>query len=787
VSHKTWSVKVDCPRFFNINTSPSFFDTGYVITSIISRADPVIHREFLRQRDLTFIRNIWDVNPNLYHGCLDRNSALDVLCDATDAHWKQEFQGLSSASKREMLGKFIDRMGGGNDFFSFDAVETWFKTLTSRCYFTGSEEIQLYNDSGMELKVTAKCNFDKQRFRFAVINEANFQLIVNSFQGICNRSVCTVSLKDNGACLKSHENALCGNLSIYVSGFRLLENVPVDPYQTLLFKLRMRKGLYGRSTRRRSSKGVSGFQPYLTVAPKATSLDTITLYVRSNVVIRSEIPVKIRIVRLGKSAGQFSKQGLRKRNKRSIDLTKKYLMTALSRAVEGALIVYESRCNGEGDVVSLPVSLLMSSSFHAILIQDLSGKAKNAWRSPLLFTRDFLFNPMNICDVSRYHTMSGVVVLKERLNVQNTGKSRYKTSTGDTKKSIMRRTAWDITILVVPFFLCMNTLPFPISVRAWQHANKDEEDEWDDGAAAALLIDPEDTNEISSTDDESAMTPSVNNKGINEHQYHLSTKDNSGYYHEDTINVGQTLRLSGISLSRPLFIQVSQHLYTSRTANLIRSNPLRLDLQKLKTGMNRKGTRSLPKLVLDLGDNCDCLVDVSLDRANKMPLCTIYSPYWLVNKTGMKLEYRVAGWNDDAKHGGKRYLDSGAGGLPILLHCSKSGETNAKMVQGSRQLSVIPLESPRREVLRSWWDEDTNGKLVLKKNAIVKSKYQVTDWSQKINLDAAGTNGEIHCDCFVLEANIETLAGTFYRSNLIKLTPRFIGKLATKQHENVLI
>jgi len=767
-SKSSWSVKVDCPRFFNINTSPSFFETGSILAKVIGQSDPESHRDFLYQRDLVFIHNFWDSSPALKNGSLDHDSALDVMCNAIDAHWELEFEGMPPAARRELLRNFMEQMTEENSdgLIPFEAVDVWFRNLTSRCYFTGSEEIQLQNDSGMELKVTKKSNFDRQRSR--VVNEANFQIIVNSFQGIGHGNASTVSLKENNERRQFLKQSLCGNLTLYLPGFRIIENVAVNPYQTLMFKLKMLKGIYGKSNRRRSTQGVSGFKPYLTVVPKSTSLDTIALYVRSNIVIRSEIPVKVRIVRLGKSAGQFSKRGSQKRNKKSIDLTKKHLMTALNRAVEGAPIVYEHRCNGEGDVVALPVSLLVSSSFHAILIQDVSGKAKNAWRSPLLFTRDFLFNPMNIRDVSRYHTMSGVVIQKERLNVKTTGKSRYNTSAGDTKKNMTRRTAWDITILVVPSFLCMNSLPFPISVRAWQHAKKDEDDDWD-GAAAALLDGPEDAVESSSSDDDDETA--MSNKGVDE-QYHLSTRHTSDYYHEDSVNVGGTLRLSGIDLSRPLFIEVSQHLQTAGAASLLRSSPVQIDLQKLQTGMNRKGSQSLPKLILDLGDKCDCLVDVSLDRTSKMPLCTIYSPFWLINKTGMKLEYSVVGSND----GVKSYLDSGAGGLPVLMHCSKSDETNAILDQGSRQLSVIPLESPRMEVAGNWWDEGTNGKLVLKKNVIVDGKSHVVDWCTSVNLEAAGTNGEVHCNSYVLQAHLESLAGAFHRSNLIKFTPRFIVK-----------
>ena len=701
-------------------------------------------------------------------GCLDRDGATDVLCAAVDKHWKNEFEGMSSETKRENLRNFVQGMTfDDNGLISFDAVAVWFGNLTSRNYFTGVDEIQMHNDLGMELKVAKKSTFDSLRGR--VTNEANFQIMLNSFQSVVHGVTDAVCLREFNERIDYSKQSLCGNLSLYLPGFRLIENVAVNPYQTLMFKLKMRKGINGKSNRRRRTQGVSGFKPYLTVVPKSTSLDTMSLYVRSNIVIRSEIPVKIRIVRLGKSAGQFSKQGMQKRNKKAVDLTKKYLITALNRAVEGAPIVYERMCKGEGDVVALPLAFLVSSSFHAILIQDVAGKANNAWRSPLLFTRDFLFNPMNIRDVFRYHTMSGVAIQKERHDVQQTGRHRYKSFSGDTKNNMMRRTAWDVTILVVPYFLCMNSLPFPISVRLRQHAIKDQDDDWD-GAAAALLVDPESSS--SSDDDGTAMTPSIKGK-VGGDQYHLSTSYVGDYYHEDVIDVGETIRLSGINLSHPLFIEVSQHVQTDVADSILRASPIQLDLQKLQTGMNKKGSRSLKEIILDLGDNCDCLVDVSLDRATKMPLCTIYSPYWLINKTGMKLEYRVDGPNLGVK---KRYLDSGAGGLPVLMHCGKSDETNAKFDHGSNHLSLVPLECPREDIVDNWWDESTNGKFVLKKNAIVDSNSHLVDWCKRINLDQAGIDGEIHCDWYVLQAQIESLAGAFHRSNLIKIAPRFIGK-----------
>ncbi len=152
--------------------------------------------------------------------------------------------------------------------------------------------------------------------------------------------------------------------------------------------------------------------PHLTIDPKLDrlNLDSKTLAVRPSVTIQTEIPIKIRIVRLGKMSAF---RHLRKRGAKSqIDLTRKGLVAMLNRLVEGALIVYEKDA-AKGVDAPLPLQVLDSSHFHALLIQDLTGRQDgNIWRDPILLSKDFLHNPMSIRQVSRCHALSGIVVRK---------------------------------------------------------------------------------------------------------------------------------------------------------------------------------------------------------------------------------------------------------------------------------------------------------------------------------------------------------------------------------------
>jgi hypothetical protein len=72
----------------------------------------------------------------------------------------------------------------------------------------------------------------------------------------------------------------------------MISNIDLSPYQPLLFPLLRRRG------KGRQKQNVSGFGSFLTIVPNADSLDGISIEMRSCVTIQTQIPVKIRVVRL---------------------------------------------------------------------------------------------------------------------------------------------------------------------------------------------------------------------------------------------------------------------------------------------------------------------------------------------------------------------------------------------------------------------------------------------------------------------------------------------------------
>lgn len=468
-------------------------------------------------------------------------------------------------------------------------------------------------------------------------------------------------------------------LSFSVTGYNLIHGIIISPYQSLMMPLIRHKKRAGAKRGRKAS--VSGFNPHLTIEPKLDRLDSVTLTLRPSVTIQTEIPIKIRIVRISKSKtfGHLRKRGA----KSQIDLSKKGLIAILTRLVEGALIVYEKDAT-KGVDTPLPLQVLDSSHLHALLIQDLTGRHLsnlvhdgNVWRDPVLLSKDFLHNPMSIRQVSRCHALSGIVVRKVRqvyvsvlqrlrsltvLALHHRQKERLiclpdknrSRPVASDAKSILRRTAWDTTIQVVPFFLLSNSMPFPIQVRTWQlfTPKKDDDASWRDSSFLAAHPDDVSDDCPSSDEDLSSATPSIKGWGGGDKFHQPSGLEGHRSYFS-VIQRGETLRLSGINLQQPLYVQFSQKLQVSGDSDetdCMWSTPLQLELGKLRTGINPRGWFSLPKKKLDLGDNCSALVDVSLEGAIRMPICTIYSPYWIQNKTGAKLGYKIKGSGSVSLH-----------------------------------------------------------------------------------------------------------------------------------------
>ena len=242
----SYSIHLDCPRFLNINTSRSFFETASVLKKVVAQSDPDTFRAILFDRDIRYIKNFWDAWDTSQSGSLCREDTLAVLCSVIDMHWKDEVAGLTPDEVNHLANSvcnLAEQQGGGrgvDGLVSFESLKSAFRVFTSRCYFSGSKELQVKNNIGRELRATTKANFDNHRMKHSIkSSDLDYQMLPNTFV--------TIYDANSGAIPVS------GRLALVTKGYKLIDDIPVSPYQSLMFPLKHRKR--GSSRKRRSASG----------------------------------------------------------------------------------------------------------------------------------------------------------------------------------------------------------------------------------------------------------------------------------------------------------------------------------------------------------------------------------------------------------------------------------------------------------------------------------------------------------------------------------------------------
>ena len=90
---KSYAFHLNCPRFLNINTSRSFFETASVLNKVVSQSDPDTFRTIIYDRDVGYIKNFWNVRDINKSGSLSKEDTIKVLQSVMNTHWKDEQQG----------------------------------------------------------------------------------------------------------------------------------------------------------------------------------------------------------------------------------------------------------------------------------------------------------------------------------------------------------------------------------------------------------------------------------------------------------------------------------------------------------------------------------------------------------------------------------------------------------------------------------------------------------------------------------------------------------------------
>lgn len=238
----SFSVDISCPRFLNMNTSRSFFETASVLSKVISQSNPDTFREIIFERDINYIRGFWNIRDQSGSGVLTREDTLAVLHSVTELYWKDEVKGLSPDQTNHFLLTFCNLADiEGNGIVSFDNLVSAFKMYTSRCYFSGSKEILVKNNIGKELKASTKDLYAGHLQHSSMASESEYRLL-DTFISIANGNSAAIPLS--------------GKLSIMASGYKIVNDVSVSPHQMIMLPLKHRN----KRRRKKGRRSASGFR-----------------------------------------------------------------------------------------------------------------------------------------------------------------------------------------------------------------------------------------------------------------------------------------------------------------------------------------------------------------------------------------------------------------------------------------------------------------------------------------------------------------------------------------------
>ena len=115
----------------------------------------------------------------------------------------------------------------------------------------------------------------------------------------------------------------------------------------------------------------------------------------------------------------------------------------------------------------------------------------------------------------------------------------------------------------------------------------------------------------------------------------------------------------------------------------------------------------------------------------------LFSPFWTLNKTGMDLQYKLAGCDMEIH-------ESVVGGFPVLAACSIEEKPFKNNLPGvtKRKISVVSLEGPNKKTANVWWKTELDGYLFLSNPSLIHHGKKMLEWSDKIGLDVPGSFGE---------------------------------------------
>eukprot|EP00518_Triparma_eleuthera_P023023 CAMPEP_0197561062 /NCGR_PEP_ID=MMETSP1320-20131121/24421_1 /TAXON_ID=91990 /ORGANISM="Bolidomonas sp., Strain RCC2347" /LENGTH=1592 /DNA_ID=CAMNT_0043122663 /DNA_START=58 /DNA_END=4832 /DNA_ORIENTATION=- len=755
---------LNCPDFLKIAFTPEAIRTLNTMSQMM-KVTPDVFETLSQERALQELEEMWlEVDETKVQN-LGREQVLPIV----NKFLGTSITGVDSMSAEEidkMVQVFIDIVDKDKDgsisFFELEEAVKDHKMSAKSIFENQSSLIRIENAIGIDLHFACVAQLGEEDTARAEAF-SGFELCEVGF---------TKSLK-LGADFMSRQRSRFFKESDYLAlkfendVFEMLSELNISAFQKIIVPLQLSAG-------HQMNTAASRFSPAMVLDPKTDALETVTMQVRSCFVVEAHVAIEVQIMVVQRNDDSRHEDFARRRDNRKLSPEDK-INALLENATEDFRLSLK-----ESERASIPLSCLISSKLHLLRIRDVS---QGKWRSPIKIDRDFLWNISNQKEISNLHRSIGIRVDTERLTIHKpTAQVSSERSSGDRRRAnTFASQAWDTTIHVLPSIVLSNSLPFPISVRCRQRGRGESEGSSSSDHHQNLLgqlYGGKEGKEHSGMRRKSRLSTAFgkNHKAIKPKKYtknktfkkqkssssgrpgtSSSRANQAPFRMEGKIGKGKELKLTGVNMAESMLVSIC------RESDGWWSQEVELQVSDLLTG----GQKLSPvKSSLRSGDVKFTISGVT--TPSQIHRLSIFSPYWLVNKTGYSLSYKISGTK------GKEISDQSLGGLPVLTDAGTSGLLDGNLDGSS--LQCIPNTGLFLDILNEFWGDSTNGNCVSQKNLDLTSRDVPVKYSDKIGLDNVGQEGEIACGNLIFGVTVETLTGIFVESNLITFTPRFFAR-----------
>ena len=772
-SGKRTRIGIKCPDFLKIDFTPETLRTLSILQKMI-QITPEVFEKLSIERNIDNLREFWLSVDENDDGLLDKEEVIPIVKQFFSTSW----QFMPEDELNKMVETFIIRVDlDGDGCISYYELEQAVRsrTMNAKSIFESSSLIRIHNTMGYDFYFGSVArNGDNAITRAS--QSSNYEDVVKEI-ALDSFDICHVGrtrplkLGADFTKRKHHRFFRSGDtISLKFQHFRNINNIQVPAFQKVIFPLSYLNP--------REWSPASRFLPTLTIAPVTDPLETVSLTVRSSFIIQANTPICVEIYKVKSSPSR----GLSVEEKMAYCLQKAEFVMRLDL--------------DEGENAGIPLNVVLSKSLHFLRIRD-EGQSK--WRNPVIFDRDFLWNLKADRDVSRAHARVGInVVRKQLINEGGTTIHRAPAPSVHSRRgsnanahappsvALQPTKAWDTAIRVLPSIVLSSSLPFNVQFHCFQKVKKGYGDPFQNNtppwSSSSLRNGGQpkkkkkkkrsnhgfgfrkQKNKTFKFSRPSSSSSSIGSKG--RAIMGTSRGDAAPFNSKGTIKVGSEVKLTGVDLNESLWISISREDGSSRE-----SNPIELNLKAMSGG------RALPTVRGNLEDEVIFKVSGAHMR-NTCKMLNIFSPYWVVNKTGMSLQYEVSGRE-------KSLHDTTLGSAPVLVDSGDQGRALGDN-WGGNWIRTIPNQGVYKDKLTEWWNVKENGPITARKdllncgslrggsNSGGKGISLEPDFSEKIGLDNVGQIGEINCGNIYFGVSVETMTGAFQQSNLMTFYPRFV-------------